>query len=483
MDNAENRVDHAPDRKTGLREIVYLLFPDVLMIVLAIVMIPIILIPLFVDLPDSITGAFEFMDYAILIIFILEYLLKTVLAPNILKHVINPWHLLDLFVIIVPLVSLLPVVSFSFGHTSLLLRLLRIIRIVAMGGRAVDRRIKSRSINSQTEESELKPMEIQVMDGTLGNAYQNVPFEKLSEYITKPSQTWVNISWVSDDDFERLSSALGISRILLESELTEDSYPRVDYFEQYSLIFARIGDIQISHKGTEWLTVDRKGLLVICHGQNIITVTKTKNDLFSQLIEKSKKALSPGEPLVVTILYTILKYILEKDKQIIVALEQELMILENIPLGKRPNNFLEITFYLRKEVNQIVPSLLHLREIISVITSKRVPLEGFSESHEKIFDILLDEATYLHETASNARDNLQSLVDLYINTTSYETNKVMRTIAVITCLGIIPAAMGLLGSNIVGNPWNIQLWQVFGLLGILMLVMGWVFYRLGWLKG
>ena len=111
-----------------------------------------------------------------------------------------------------------------------------------------------------------------------------------------------------------------------------------------------------------------------------------------------------------------------------------------------------------------------------------MPLEGFGERHEKIFDILTDEATYLHETASNARDNLQSLVDLYINTTSYETNNVMRTIAVITCLGIIPALMGLLGSNIIGNPWHIQLWQVFGLIGILMLIMGWIFYRLGWLK-
>ena len=158
-------------------------------------------------------------------------------------------------------------------------------------------------------------------------------------------------------------------------------------------------------------------------------------------------------------------------------------MLENIPLRKRPGNFLEVTFLLRKEVNQIVPSLLHLKEIISVITSNRVPLEGFSEKHEKIFDILLDEASYLHENASNARDNLQSLVDLYINNNSYETNKVMRIIAVITSMSIIPAALGLLGSNIIGNPWNIQLWQVFGLLATFMLSMGWVFYRLGWLKG
>ena len=159
------------------------------------------------------------------------------------------------------------------------------------------------------------------------------------------------------------------------------------------------------------------------------------------------------------------------------------MRLESIPYKERPSTFLETTFHLRKEANQLVPSLLHLKELISIISSKRVPLEGFDEKHEKIFDILLDEAVYLHETASNARDDLLSLIDLYINTTSYEMNKVMRVIAVITCLGIIPAVMGLLGSNIAGNPWDIQLWQVFGILGVVMFFLGWVFYRLGWLKG
>ena len=200
------------------------------------------------------------------------------------------------------------------------------------------------------------------------------------------------------------------------------------------------------------------------------------------LIEKARKSVISDESLLVTILYSILQHILEKDKAIIAALEQELMILEGASLGKLPDNFLEITFYLRKEANHVVPSLLHLKEIISVIISKRVPLEGFGEKHQALFDILGDEADYLHETASTARDNLQSLVDLYINTTSYQTNKVMRIIAVITSMTIIPAALGLLGSNIVGNPWDIQLWQLLGLGGVLMLIMGWVFYRAGWLK-
>ena len=470
------------DRKKSLRETLDLLLPDGLMIALALIMIPIVLVPLFFDLPPSGSAALTFLDYTVLSIFIIEYVSKTIAAPNLLKHILNPWHLLDLVVIAVPLVNLLPALSLRWGSSSLILRLLRIARVVAVGSRAVERRVEMASVLTEDVASKAEPLKIQIMEGAAANVHQNIAFERVRDFIASPTQTWIDISCVSDDDFERLSSTLRIPRLLLESELTDESYPRVDYFESYSLIFAKIAEVQVSRRGSARLVIDRKGILVVCQGQNIITLSKSRTDIFAMLIEKARKSVISDESLLVTILYSILQHILEKDKAIIAALEQELMILEGASLGKLPDNFLEITFYLRKEANHVVPSLLHLKEIISVIISKRVPLEGFGEKHQALFDILGDEADYLHETASTARDNLQSLVDLYINTTSYQTNKVMRIIAVITSMTIIPAALGLLGSNIVGNPWDIQLWQLLGLGGVLMLIMGWVFYRAGWLK-
>jgi Mg2+ and Co2+ transporter CorA len=470
------------DSKKAIREKVNLILPDSLMIILAGIMVPIVLIPIFVDLPESLDASFKFIDYSILGIFIIEYLLKLALAKNRIKHFLNPWHLLDLLVVLFPFVSLIPAISAGFGYSPLL-RLLRIIRVAAIGGRALDRKIALSSNTLSNKKVEILPMEIRVMDGALDKVYENVSFKDIKSYLENTSESWVDITSVSETDFEQISKSLGIPRIILESELIDESYPRVDYFEHYSMIFARVADIKILYKRSMPLSISRTGLLVICQGQNILTLSKTRNGLFKLILENTRKNHTPGEPVSVSILYSLLRYVLDKDKQITAALEKELMRLESIPVKDRPSNFLETTFYLRKEVNQLVPSLLHLKELISNISAKRVPLEGFSEKHVRIFDILLDEADYLHETASNARDNLLSLIDLYINTTSYEMNKVMRVIAVITSLSIVPAVMGLLGSNITGNPWDIQLWQVFSVLGVLMLFLGWVFYRLGWLKG
>jgi Mg2+ and Co2+ transporter CorA len=473
--------EEQPDPKKGARETVNLILPDTLMIVLAVLMAPLVLIPLFVDLPETIAATFNFMDFAILGVFIIEYLSKALLATNIIKHVFNPWHLLDLFVILVPLVGLVPAVSSRLAVSSPILRLLRIARIAAVSGRALDRK-HNLSVTAPVVETSRPPLKMKVMDGTLDNIQPEVPVTRLTDFLGHPAETWIDISCVTEDDFDLLSASIGIPRIILEGEMVDESYPRVDYFERYSLIFARIADLTIKSRGPAHLSINRTGLLVICQGQNIITLSKGQTDVFNQTLKDVRRVHTQDEPVVVSILYTLLKHVLKKDKLIVTALEKELMEMESIPPNKRPADFLETTFYLRKEVNQLVPSLLHLKEVIAVITSQRVPLKGFADRHTRIFEILTDEATYLHETASNARDNLLSLIDLYINTNSYEMNRVMRVIAVITSLSIIPAILGLLGSNIAGNPWDIQLWQVFIGLGTTMLAIGWVFYRMGWLK-
>ena len=471
------------DPKKGLRDMVNLLLPDGVMIVLALLMVPSAILPFFIDLPGSIAETLGFADYTIVGVFVIEYFLKAALARDVRKHVMNPWHILDLIIVILPLFDFLQVLVAGLGRSSPILRLLRIARVVAIGGRTVDRSMKQRPPSTAEEFPPKSAIEIRVMGNELEHIHENVPLSQISDYLNSPSHTWVEISSVSESNLEELSSRLNIPRVLLESELVEESYPRVDYFEHYSMIFARIADIKILSKGAKRLFVNRAGLLVICRGQNVITISKTKTSLFNQILERAGKYHSREEPLVVSILYAILKYTLEKDRQVISALEQELMKMESISWKERPPDFLETTFHLKKEVNQLVPSLLHMKEVLSVITSKRMPLEGFNEKHERLFDILTDEASYLHETAQNARDNLLSVIDLHINATSFQLNKVMRIVAVITSLGILPAVLGLLGSNLVGVPWGMELWQVFLGLAVAMIIMGWIFYRLGWLKG
>ena len=67
--------------------------------------------------------------------------------------------------------------------------------------------------------------------------------------------------------------------------------------------------------------------------------------------------------------------------------------------------------------------------------------------------------------------------------TSYEMNKVMRVIAVITCLALIPSLVsGLLGMNVLGVPIPVHVWQIVSMTFIMMGCVAWIFYKLGWMR-
>lgn len=61
-------------------------------------------------------------------------------------------------------------------------------------------------------------------------------------------------------------------------------------------------------------------------------------------------------------------------------------------------------------------------------------------------------------------------------------NRVMKVIAVITCLAIVPSIIGgLLGENLVDQPYQITISEVFFLVASLMLMGLYVFYKKNWL--
>ena len=132
------------DPKKELRDKVNLILPDGLMILLAIVMIPVVVIPLLVNLPKSISTSFTFADYTILGIFIIRFILKAASAQNFRKYILNPWHILDLVIVILPLFDFLKLFAAGIGRYSPLLRLFRISRAIAVGSRALDMKMQQK---------------------------------------------------------------------------------------------------------------------------------------------------------------------------------------------------------------------------------------------------------------------------------------------------------------------------------------------------
>ena len=97
--------------------------------------------------------------------------------------------------------------------------------------------------------------------------------------------------------------------------------------------------------------------------------------------------------------------------------------------------------------------------------------------------MLADDAGDLYESIEDLRDSLQALVDLRLNVSSFQMNRVMRLLALLTALALIPAtAWGLLGMNLQDTPWPGTLSQVSFAVSAGMALSLYLFAIKGWLR-
>ncbi len=112
-----------------------------------------------------------------------------------------------------------------------------------------------------------------------------------------------------------------------------------------------------------------------------------------------------------------------------------------------------------------------------------MPLEGADAKNEPFLDDLLGEIDEVDADFRGLKEELQSLMELHMNITSFEMNKFMKLLAIVGFLGLIPSvAGGLLGMNVMGNPWSVTLGQVAFGIAMGMAISLYVFAIKGWLR-
>lgn len=76
-----------------------------------------------------------------------------------------------------------------------------------------------------------------------------------------------------------------------------------------------------------------------------------------------------------------------------------------------------------------------------------------------------------------------ALAERHINVKSFEMNKFLKLLAIVSFLGLIPSVVGgMLGVNVAGNPWNVTLGQVAFGVGMTAGTAHYVFAVKGWLR-
>ncbi|NLF89111.1 hypothetical protein GX563_09860 [Candidatus Bathyarchaeota archaeon] len=470
------------DPRVALRESVNSVFSDKFMILLSLILIPIIIVPFIVELPGDALNFLELCDLIILSLFIAEYTLKLYSAQNRWSHFKSAWHIIDLIIIVLPFMQYLPLIDLGItGSPSLLLRLLRIPRALAVGGRVIVGR-RNNDIAYQGEQEEHLTL-IRQVDSNL-NVTQPLSWADLKTHMADAKcHEWIDIQHITSEGFSQLSGILGIPEPHFKSSLVDEIYPHIDYVQKTSFIFLQSGKVSYpTDDTTKFLTISRSGIIVICTGKKIVTVSRHSTGMMDNVLETLKQTTTE-HGFVIHALYSILDHMLAEYRSVLSEIELEVIEIGNTERSKLPKDFLERIYQMDKEVSRLVSNLLHFKDMLSIVTSRKVTLEGFDKSVEEDFGLLEETAGYLNEIAHDTIENLRSIIDLYINQTSFEANRILKILAVITAISVIPSAVsGILGTNLLDVPYGATLWQLTFIITVSMSFVAYTFVRLGWLK-
>jgi len=476
------RREHADE----MRELVDAVFCEQVMGTLALLLIPILVIPDVVELPEAIVSFLLILDVAIWIFFVLEYVCRLAVALDRWAYVTSPWNILDLVIIGVPAVTLIIGMGYGVAKYFRVLRVMQAAQVLFRGGRTVGKHLAEKPKIIQREPA--AGMRIRALSIAAPVAGMSSPLPVWQPVTVDNTTTsvglkgrWLDFSGLTQADIPTLSRITSIPSYTLEVKLRTHSYTRAEIHGPLATVFLKVPRLEREpDTGSTW-QFSWDGVLLDYDKDGVMTFSQIVVPVLDRVIEAGA---AEGIPLSgPNILYQIVRDELATIEDLILAAEEQLVHLEALPMNLLPSNFLAMMYTDQKVQSRIISGILHTKSALEEVCDHMEEIFGKDTAEEGRLRSLIDRCSLISDNAQHVSDSFAWMVDFYLNTTSFSMNRVMKILAVLTALTMVPAIVGgLLGMNLIGNPWAATLLQMVTLVGLVMILTAWVYFNLGWLK-
>jgi Mg2+ and Co2+ transporter CorA len=435
---------------------------------LAILATALTLVPMLFPLDDEGHALVETAQWGIIAWFAFEYAFAFACAPQRAAFLGNPWRLVDLLTILIPLASLLPSVS-SALRSSPVLRLIRLVRLVTLGVRASGIVVRSHA-KQVVQDVSTAPAQVARIRAGKSLAVTPATLTELLSWLKAPAPGWYHLAQPSKADLNAVGQALQLQAGFLETHLSGATYPHLLSAGNFTGLFAWIPEHDVNRR------IQRHGVLFLARDASLFSLSRASASAIEDLGNASDEdaALPP--------LAIVLENISQRHERLIGAFEEELRALEDLPVRESRPDFFERTFRLKKDLSMAQADLWRLKGVVAEFGDDRRRVSE-DEVDREIFRRLATRMDYSYETVLNIREGVLSLIDLHLNIVSFDMNRVMRVLAVVSVLGLVPAVVGgLFGMNLIDNPWPFTLPQVAFSISLVMVICLYSFFVKGWLR-
>lgn len=468
------------DNLEELRGIVRGIFRDEIMLGLALLIIPVLILLDFVDLPRDLRFLLNFLNVAIWIFFVLEYICRLIVAEDRAAFVIRPWNVLDLVIVGAPLVAILLGTGYGIARYFRVLRAMQAIQVLNQGSKTAKRHLFDKKKIDKPDKQKMQVRSLPLDPGKtdpVWHLFQGTP----SAATVHREGNWIDFSGLSTGDLPFLSEVTGTPPYLLNVRFQERAYPRTSVMGKSMMVYLKIPFITREEDQYRVWKISWEGLLVTWDDQGVMTFAHSSRVDLDDVLHKARTWDIPLQGA--SIVYLLLSNALSTVENLILLAEEQLLYLETMPMNRLPDNFLTMMYNDQKELGRINSVLFHTRTAVEEISSPDHALFRGSHGDTERLKALSDRISMLSDNATHISDAFSWMVDFYLNATSFSMNRVMKLLAVLTALTMVPTIVGgLLGMNLIGNPWPATLLQMVFFVVLVMGVMGWVYYNLGWLK-
>jgi len=259
----------------------------------------------------------------------------------------------------------------------------------------------------------------------------------------------VDVNKPTKADYENIARITGISETEIKEHLEENLRPRVEDFEENSLIIFRYPIKTEAAFETHPLTI------IVSKKRNYVVVIKIKEcKPLEEMIAKNnlEKIFKHG---VGDLVYRILDKMVSEYFRILDWVEDESDKIESAVVKKPDHMYISKIFSLKKTLLFFHKALSANREVIVSIEKEYISnldkktIRRFRDIYQDIVQLIDMEETY--------RDILTGTLDVYLSSVSNNLNKTMKTLTVISAFIMAPTLIAStygMNFNPQASPYN-----------------------------
>ena len=318
--------------------------------------------------------------------------------------------------------------------------------------------------------------------GPQSGDYQQTRFtdpEEGRRYQPRFESMWLNLHGLGNLElFKVVGERFRLHPLVMEDILNTEHRPKVDAYPGYLFITTRL--VFLSEEGV----LGSEQVSMILAPRFVLTFQEKPTGTFTAIREALKRSESQvrklgGDYLV----YLLLDKLVDRYYTVLEQLGEQVERLEDeIVTAPSPGHFLQVQEY-RRMLQFLKRGLWPLREVLNTLLRNEAGL--FSAETLLYLRDVYDHLVQLIESTEALREIVTAAQETCLSLQSQHLNVQMRRLTSLTAV-FMPLSLiaGIYGMNFEFMPelhWRMAYFTVLGAMGLIGLILGWVFWRRKWL--